>query len=256
MWNELRSAGVIAALALCAGARAEDARRSGFDDMGPGTQAMQREDSSNPGMLSALEGESLWSAPAGPAQTSCASCHGEASASMKGVAARYPAFDTASQRPLDLAGRISQCRDQRQQAGPLPRESRELVALTTYVGLQSRGQPIAPPEDARLTPFRDAGKALYSQRMGQLNFSCAQCHDENAGGHLGAALIPQAHPTGYPLYRLEWQATGSLQRRLRNCMIGTRAEPFTYGGLEYIELELFLMQRAAGMAIETPAVRP
>jgi len=41
----------------------------------------------------------------------------------------------------------------------------------------------------------------------------------------GGSVIPQAHPTGYPLYRLEWQAVGSLQRRLRNCMIGVRAEP-------------------------------
>jgi sulfur-oxidizing protein SoxA len=110
--------------------------------------------------------------------------------------------------------------------------------------------------DARLTPAREQGKALYTQRMGQLNFSCAQCHDDNAGGHLGSAPIPQAHPTGYPLYRLEWQATGSLQRRFRNCMAGVRAEPFSYGSAEFIALELYLMDRAKGMDVETPAVRP
>jgi sulfur-oxidizing protein SoxA len=92
--------------------------------------------------------------------------------------------------------------------------------------------------------------------MGQLNFSCAQCHDDNAGGHLGAAPIPQAHPNGYPLYRLEWQALGSLQRRFRNCMSGMRAEPFAAGSTEAIALEAFLMERAAGMKLETPAVRP
>lgn len=42
-------------------------------------------------------------------------------------------------------------------------------------------------------------------------------------------MIPQAHPTGYPIYRLEWQSMGSLQRRLRNCMTGVRAEPYAYG---------------------------
>src|SRR5256885_16986097 len=42
-------------------------------------------------------------------------------------------------------------------------------------------------------------------------------------------VIPQAHPTGYPLYRLEWQNLGSLQRRLRNCLVGIRAEPYDYG---------------------------
>ena len=67
---------------------------------------------------------------------------------------------------------------------------------------------------------------------------------------------PQAHPTGYPLYRLEWQGLGSLQRRLRNCLVGIRAEPYAYGAPEFVDLELYLMWRASGMKIETPAVRP
>ena len=68
--------------------------------------------------------------------------------------------------------------------------------------------------------------------------------------------IPQAHPTGYPLYRLEWQGLGSLQRRLRNCFIGVRAEPYAYGAPEFVDLELYLMWRARGMKMESPAVRP
>lgn len=64
------------------------------------------------------------------------------------------------------------------------------------------------------------------------------------------------HPTGHPLYRLEWQALGSLQRRLRGCMTGVRAEPFAYAASEYIAIELFLMNRGAGLAMETSAVRP
>ena len=68
--------------------------------------------------------------------------------------------------------------------------------------------------------------------------------------------VPQAHPTGYPLYRLEWQSLGSLQRRLRNCLVGIRAEPYDYGSPELVDLELFLMWRARGMAMDAPAVRP
>jgi mono/diheme cytochrome c family protein len=55
---------------------AQDARKSGFDFMGPDTQAMQKDDLANPGMLSVLEGETLWNTPAGKTQKSCASCHG------------------------------------------------------------------------------------------------------------------------------------------------------------------------------------
>ena len=69
-------------------------------------------------------------------------------------------------------------------------------------------------------------------------------------------MIPQAHPTGYPIYRLEWQAVGSLERRLRNCLVGIRAEPYEYGAPELVDLELYLMSRAAGMKMDAPAVRP
>jgi sulfur-oxidizing protein SoxA len=86
--------------------------------------------------------------------------------------------------------------------------------------------------------------------------SCAQCHDANWGRKLGGNPIPQAHPTGYPLYRLEWQSVGSLQRRLRNCLAGVRAEAPPYGAPDLVDLELYLMWRARGMPLETPAVRP
>jgi L-cysteine S-thiosulfotransferase len=251
---------LIAALALSVAATAlaqtGDQRRSGFDDMSRDSQALQRDDTANPGMLWVLDGEALWRAKAGSANKSCADCHQDAATTMKGVAARYPAFSPAHQRPLDLQGRINACRETQQQATPFPFESKELLALTAYVGKQSRGMPITPPDDARLEPFRKRGEALYSQRIGQLNFSCANCHDDNPGQKLASAVIPQGHPTGYPLYRLEWQGVGSLQRRLRGCFTGVRAEPFAYGAQEYVELELFLMSRAKGMEVETPAVRP
>ena len=52
---------------------------------------MQTDDTANPGMLSVLDGEALWTAKAGLAGHACADCHGDARVTMKGVAARYPA---------------------------------------------------------------------------------------------------------------------------------------------------------------------
>ena len=224
--------------------------------MTPETQRMQDDRTINPGTLWVLEGEALWGQKAGDAGRSCAGCHGSARTSMKGVAARYPAYDAARSRPVNLEQRINLCRTERQRASPFAYESKELLALTAFVATQSRGLKVAPPQDKRLRPFRDAGREFFNLRQGQLNLSCAQCHDDNWGRRLAGAVIPQAHPTGYPLYRLEWQSAGSLQRRLRNCLIGMRAEPFEYGAPEYVTLELYLMWRARGMAIETPAVRP
>jgi sulfur-oxidizing protein SoxA len=238
----------------CATPPAPGTRKSGFDEMGAATQAMQRDDTMNPAMLWVQEGEQLWRRAAGNAR-SCASCHGEPAA-MKGVAARYPAWDEPLRRPVNLGTRINLCRQRHQQQPAWPAEHAELLSLEALVGLQSRGMPIAPPADARLLPHRERGEVLFRQRIGQLELSCAQCHDERAGGKLAASLIPQGHATGYPIYRLEWQGMGSLGRRLRNCMTGVRAEPLAHGSVEMAELELHLAARAMGMKVETPAVRP
>jgi sulfur-oxidizing protein SoxA len=217
---------------------------------------MQDDDTANPAMLWVLEGEALWKAKAGSAGRACADCHGDARTTMKGVAARYPAFDPARGRPIGLEQRISACRVDRQGAPPLAYESRELLALTAFVARQSRGLPIDVTIDTRTQSFLDAGRATFHRRQGQLNLSCSQCHDDHWGRQLAGNVIPQAHPTGYPLYRLEWQGMGSLQRRLRNCLTGIRAEPYEFGAPELVDLELYLMSRAAGMKMDAPAVRP
>jgi sulfur-oxidizing protein SoxA len=231
-------------------------RRSGYGFMTPETKAIQDDDTANPGMLWVMEGETLWAKQDGTSEKSCADCHGDARDSMKGVVARYPAFDQTLGRPVDLEQRINLSREQHQQAPPFAYESRELLALSAFIAEQSRGMPITPPSDPQLARFVDKGRELFMAREGQLNLSCANCHDDNSDKRLAGSAITQGQPTGYPLYRLEWQSLGSLQRRLRGCMTGVRAQAFDFGSPEMVELELYLMTRAAAMPIETPAVRP
>jgi len=216
------------------------------------TRAMQDDETTGPAALWLLDGEALWKRKAGSADKSCADCH----PGMKGVAVRFPAFDISKNELINLDQRINVCRVEQQKAPALQLESRELLALSAYVGRQSRGMPIEIQVNEKTMPFLDAGRAAFNRRQGQLNLSCAQCHDQNWGKSLAGSPIPQAHPTGYPIYRLEWQGMGSLQRRLRNCMIGVRAETYEYGSPEFVELEYYLMWRARGMKLETPAVRP
>ena len=61
-------------------------RKSGYEFMSRETRAMQDDDATGPAVLWLLDGEALWG------KLGCASCHGDAKASMKGVAARYPAL--------------------------------------------------------------------------------------------------------------------------------------------------------------------
>jgi sulfur-oxidizing protein SoxA len=247
---------LIAAFPLRGSEIPQEQRRSGYSFMMPETQAIQDDDTANPGMLWVLDGEALWKQKTGAADKACADCHDDARTSMRGVAARYPAFDKALGHPVNLVQRINICRAAHQQAAPLAYESREMLALSAFVAHQSRGTAIEGGSDPQLEPFVARGRELFMQRQGQLNLACANCHDDNWEKHLAGSSITQAQPTGYPLYRLEWQSLGSLQRRMRNCMIGVRAYAYDYGAPELVELELYLMSRARGMGIETPAVRP
>jgi sulfur-oxidizing protein SoxA len=249
-------AAAIAASSLLATEIPQAQRRSGYSFMGPDTKAMQDEDTANPGMLWVLDGETLWNSRNNVAGKACSDCHDDARNSIKGVAAHYPAFDEELGRPVDLEQRINLCRSRHQQATPLAYESRELLALSAFVAQQSRGVPITAGDDPRLEPFLTKGRERFAQRQGQLNLACANCHDDVWEKRLAGSPITQGHPTGYPLYRLEWQSLGSLQRRLRACISGIRAQAFDYGAPELVELELYLMSRARGMPVETPAVRP
>jgi sulfur-oxidizing protein SoxA len=140
-------------------------------------------------------------------------------------------------------------------AEPLPYESEELLALTAYVARQSRGLPLSVGIEGAARARLEAGRVSYHRRRGQMNLSCAHCHDANWGKRLLSETISQGHPNAYPAYRMEWQTIGSLQRRIRACLSGIRAEMLPYGSQEYLDLELFLAWRAQGLPIETPGVR-
>ena len=255
----IRAAVLLATLAMTLVATlatiGQAAPRSGYQDASPSIRAMQDDDAENPGFLWVQQGEGIWSDASVPSGQSCQSCHGAAT-TMRGVAARYPAYDAKLARALTLGQRIEQCRTERQRAAGFKSESDELLAIEAYVGSQSRGLPIHIDTGGPAQPFAEHGRQLFTTRMGQLNLSCAGCHDGLAGQRLAGALIPQGQPNGYPLYRLEWQSLGSLYRRIRNCLTGVRAEPFPPDSPDLVDLEFYLASRADGLPVETPAVRP
>lgn len=256
----LRASGVCIAISLASLASAAEPQRpaplkSGIEFASADIRALQADDFANPGMLWVVRGEKLWREPAGKDRQSCASCHGDAQASMRGVATRYPLLDPGAARLINLEGRIMQCRERRQQAEPLRYESDELLALTAYVAQQSRGMPVNVAIGWHNRRNFERGRETYYRRLGQLNLSCAQCHQDNWGKKLGPETISQGHGNAYPIYRLEWQAVGSLHRRFRTCYSAMRAEMLPHGAPEYLDLELFMASRASGLPIETPGVR-
>lgn len=228
--------------------------QSGLAFAGRDVKALQADVPANPAQLWLAQGRSRWDAAAGAAQRSCSSCHGEPSR-MKGVALRYPQLQAGTGRLINLEDQVRHCASERQQAVAPPFESDELLALTALVTQASDGLPLQSGADPALQAHLRAGAELYQRRQGQLNLACTHCHDRHWGQRFYADLLSQGQPNAYPLYRLEWQRLGSLERRLRSCYSGIRAEPPPFGDLALRQLSLYLNWRGQGLPVEMPAVR-
>ena len=214
---------------------------------------MQADDTANPGMLGVGRGEQLWDDVAG--KTSCRACHGDARTSMRGVAARYPVVDPRSGDAATLAAKVAACRVERQRTKVSSIEDDDVLALTSFVAFQSRGMPIAAAVDGAAQAALERGRAFYMRRQGQMNLACTHCHDENHGKRLYSERLSQGHPSAFPAYRLEWQGVGTLDRRVRACLFGIRAQMPPPGSRELADVELYLAWRAQGLPMEAPGVR-
>lgn len=236
--------------------------QSGYAVQTEGVRAMQDDDFANPAYLWVDRGRELWQQPAGSANKSCAHCHGTQGETLingtavSDAATRYPRYESSTDSLINLEQKINVSREQHQEATTFAWESEELLSLTAFVANLAHGKPVQVDIDGKARPYFDLGRTYYQARRGQLNLACIHCHDQYVGRKLRGDTITQGHGTGYPTYRLQWQAMGSLHRRLRNCNFGVRAEPLPYGSPIYLALELFLAWRAKGLTIEAPAVRP
>lgn len=260
MWARLALAATVIPMQMGIQCPAADAQspappRGGIEFQSADVRALQADAFANPGMLWVTRGEALWSQKRGAASNTCASCHGDARQSMHGVAAAYPKHSQPLGRVVNLEERINACVRGNQKGEPLAWESPDLLALTAHVARQSAGMPIAVSTAGAAKAAYERGRAIYHERQGQLNLSCTQCHDRTWGRTLLADRISQGHPADWPAYRLEWQSLGSLQRRLRACYFGVRAELPPFGSADLVALELYLADRAKGLAISPPGVR-
>ena len=217
------------------------------------TQELELDDFENPGMIFVDVGLDLWAAADGAAGKSCMDCHGGIEA-MAGVRTSMPKINEAGDL-WTMEENINNCRTTRMEADPWKWEAPEMLAVTAAIGLQSRGMPVDVAIDGAAAEWWERGRDLYYQRVGQLDMSCANCHEDNYGIHIRADHLSQGQINGFPTYRLKWAGLGSIHRRFKGCMKNIRATPYKPGGDEFKALELYVASRGAGLSIESPAVR-
>lgn len=228
---------------------------SGYEFRTPETQALQDDDFENPAFPWVDSGAEAWETADGAAGKSCASCHGDADESMKGVRASMPKWNAEKGRPLTLENQINTCRTERMEAEEWKWESEDMLGMTAFIGSKSRGMPMNVQVSGPMQPWFEKGKELYYTRFGQLDMACAHCHEDNYGNYIRADMLSQGHINGFPTYRLKWQKPGSIHRRFKGCINSIRGVGFDRGSDELIALEIYVAHRGQGLPIETPAVR-
>ncbi|HHB80678.1 MAG TPA: sulfur oxidation c-type cytochrome SoxA [Aliiroseovarius sp.] len=218
------------------------------------TQALEIDDFENPGMPAVDTGIELWNTAEGSEGKSCASCHGDIS-DMAGVRTTMPKINEDG-KLWSMEEYINNCRTERMGAEAWKRtKSAPMLAMNAAISLQSRGMPMNVAIDGEAAPYWEIGEQLYYTRVGQLDMSCASCHEDNYGVHIRADHLSQGQINGFPTYRLKWGSLGSIHRRFKGCMKNIRATPYKPGGEEFMALELYVASRGNGLSVEAPSVR-
>jgi len=227
---------------------------SGWLFRGTETRAMESDDFDNPGMIFVEQAEDMWNTADGSEGKSCADCHG-ASSEMAGVRPVYPKFvETAGEvRTMEMA--INDCRENRMGAEKWKYSSGDMVNMTALMASVSRGMPVNVAIDGPAQSTWEQGKEIYYTRFGQLELSCANCHEDNYGNMIRADHLSQGQINGFPAYRLKNTKLNGVQDRFKGCVRDTRAETFAPGSPEFVALELYVGSRGNGLSVEGPSVR-
>ncbi len=220
------------------------------------TREVEADSFANPGMLYVERGEEIWNTVDGAAGKSCASCHDNAAESMRGVGAEYPKWNAAAGKPYNLELFINDHRVEKMQAEPYKFDAADQKALVTFVKHQSFGMPVKVDLEAGdMKAWWEQGKERYYTRTGQLNMSCATCHEDNNGNYIRADHLSQGNVNGFPTYRLKQSNMVSLHNRFRGCIRDTRATYPAAFSDDLMALEVYVTWRGTGLSVETPAVR-
>lgn len=218
------------------------------------TQAQQMDDFENQGMIFVDQGLETWNTVDGSEGKSCASCH-EGPESMEGVAATYPKWNEAAGELRTVQMQMNDCRTNRMGAEAWKYDAGKAINVEALIASQSRGMPVNVAIDGPVAAAWEMGKELYYTRTGQLELSCASCHEENYGNYIRADHLSQGQINGFPTYRLKNAKLNGVHSRFKGCVRDTRAETYSTGSEEFIALELYVKSRANGLSVEGPSVR-
>ena len=172
------------------------------------------------------------------------------------AAASYPYFDDKAGRVITFENAINDCLKLNGES-ELKYGSREMALLTAYAkSLSDNAKVNIKVKSPGALAAYEKGKQFYYQRQGQLNFSCATCHIDNAGRYIRSEQLSMmaGQASHWPLFRAGTEPV-TLQTRFIGCQKNTRAEPKEANSPEYNNLEYFMTYMSNGLKMRTPVFR-
>ncbi len=218
------------------------------------TQEMQGDDFDNPGMIWVEAAEEAWSTPEGEKGKSCADCHNDVD-SMAGVKATFPKWNDGAEKVYTLQMQMNDCRENQMGAEAWGYDKAPAINMEALLSSVSRGMPVNVAIDGPGQATWEMGKELYYTRTGQLDLSCASCHEENYGNMIRADHLSQGQINGFPTYRLKNTKLNGVHSRFKGCIRDTRAHTYSPGSDEFVALEMYVASRGNGLSVEGPSVR-
>ncbi len=204
------------------------------------------------------KGEKLWNTPFANGKT-YASCFRDGG---KGLAVAYPFYDKKSSKMRTIEADINECRVLNKEKPIKNLKHGDMARLVIAFKMLSQGKKMAVKlSSPEAIEAYEKGKQFYWARRGQLNFSCASCHVQNAGNKIRGDVLSAGlgQGTGFPVYRTKWslkgKPLGTIHRRYGGCNKQVRAKPLKPQSAAYTNLELYQAYMNTGVPIKVPSQR-
>ena len=198
-------------------------------------------------------GKKMWDKPFANGKT-YASCFPNGG---KNIAGNYPYFDNKAGKVVTLNDAIDACRVANGEK-PYGLASKEIGVLDSYMRTLSDGMKMnIKVEGPGALAAYEEGKKIFYSRKGQLNFACATCHIQEAGGpHLRSELLSPVigQATHWPVFR-GGEKLVTLQERYAGCFKMIRAVPAKIGSTEMNDLEYFHSYVSNGLPMQASVFR-
>jgi sulfur-oxidizing protein SoxA len=253
---------------------AQDATDASEKEIERYRQMLKSDPWSNPGMLDVDRGEALWKTPRGPKGVSLEGCDlGKGPGVVRGAFAELPRYFADADRVMDAEARIVWCMEKLQGfdrktllTKPYPgggRATKEIGALATYVASQSSGLKLAPrlnhPKEREALAL---GEALFTRRVGPMDFACATCHADSGKRIRLQALPFLAKPEEartvvgeWPAYRVSSSHVMTMEHRIYDCFWQMRLPEVELGSEVPVALTMYLVKTAEGGEITAPGLK-